>query len=46
MSLADSPLANAHTRALALHILAAVPFVPAYAKDLMHRAGTASVCWQ
>ncbi len=44
MSLHDSPLANGHTRRLALHTLTAVPFVPAYAKDLMNRTGnTAAV---
>ncbi|KAL0021866.1 hypothetical protein WJX77_009321 [Trebouxia sp. C0004] len=39
MSLHDSPLANGHTRRLALHTFTAVPFVPAYAKDLMSRTG-------
>ena len=44
MSLHDSPLADGHTRRLALHTLTAVPFVPAYAKDLMNRTGnTAAV---
>ena len=44
MSLHDSPLANGHTKKLALHTLTAVPFVPAYAKDLMSRTGnTAAV---
>lgn len=43
MSLHDSPLANGHTRRLALHTLTAVPFVPAYAKDLMNRTGDTAV---
>ncbi len=42
MSLYDSPLSNAHTRRLALYTLSAVAFVPAYAKDLMQRAGMSS----
>ncbi|KAA6426422.1 MAG: hypothetical protein FRX49_03533 [Trebouxia sp. A1-2] len=39
MNLHDSPLANGHIRRLALHTLTAVAFIPAYAKDLMCRAG-------
>ena len=43
MNLHDSPLANGHIRRLALHTLTAVAFIPAYAKDLMCRAGNTAV---
>ena len=39
MSLHDSPLADAQTRRSAMHALTAATHLPAYAKDLLNRAG-------
>ena len=41
MSLHDSPLANAQIRKSVLQMLTAAVHVPAYAKDLINRAGRA-----
>lgn len=42
MSLHDSPLADAPIRKSILHMLTAAMHVPAYAKDLINRAGRAA----
>ena len=39
MSLHDSPLADAQSRRSAMHMLTAATHLPAYAKDLINRAG-------
>ena len=44
MSLHDCPLADSQTRRSILHMLTAATHVPAYAKDLMNRAGRAAFC--
>ena len=42
MSLHDSALADVQTRKSAMYVLAAATLLPAYGKDLINRAGTAT----